>query len=99
MEERNDGVSVEQTAFGLLQLVQGVSARRWKSRLRQSQLPRGLGERRGWIGTWQHHAHQADILRSRQRYLHGDANFARVKRNALGDQLRLRVPRVVTQIE
>src|SRR6266852_4778447 len=99
MEERNDGKSMERTALGLIKIVQSVSARRRESRLRQSQLPRGLSERRGRIGTRQHNSHQADVLRSRQRYLYGNANLPRVKRNALGDHLCLRVSRVVTQLE
>jgi hypothetical protein len=47
-------------------------------------------------GLGKHDAHQADVFRSRQRYLHGDADFARVERNAFGDQLGLRISRVVT---
>ncbi len=96
MKKRDDGVSREQTALGLIQIVQRVAARRRREcGLRQSQLPRRFAERRGWIGTRQRYAHQADVFRSRQRYLHGDANFARVERNALGDQLGLRVPWIV----
>jgi len=60
-------------------------------------LPSGFAERRGGIGTRQDDAHQADVFGSRQRYLHGDADFARVECDAFGDELGLRIARVVTK--
>src|ERR1700686_966276 len=52
MEKRDDGVSVKQTALGLIKIVQRVAARRRREwGLRHSQLPSGFDERRGWIGT------------------------------------------------
>jgi hypothetical protein len=43
MEKRNDGVSFEQTALGLIQIVKRV-ARRGEYRRLQSELPSGFAE-------------------------------------------------------
>src|SRR5258708_15756822 len=99
MEKRDDLISVKQAALGQIEIIQRVAARRRESRLRQSQLPCGLCERRCGIGARQRCSHQSYVLRSRQRYLHCDANFASVESNALGDQLGLRVSRIVTEVE
>ena len=104
MKKRDHAVTIKQLALGSIQSFQvqaqiqirRLVARRRERRLGQSQLPRGFRERRGGIGARQHDAHQADVFRSSQRYLQGDANFASVERDAFGDQLSLRIARVVT---
>ena len=50
-------------------------------------------------GLGKHDAHQADVFGSRQRYLHGDADFAGVECDAFGDELGLRIARIVAESE
>src|SRR5580704_17243960 len=104
MEKWDGGVSREQTALGLIQIIQvgRVAARRrgeyrlWRSHLLQPKLTRRFAKRCGWIGARQNYPHQADVFHSRLGYLHVDAKFAGVESKALGDQLGLRVSRIIS---
>src|ERR1019366_4109964 len=66
---------------------------------RERKLACGLAKRESGIGTRQSDAYEANVLRSGQRNLHGDAGLAGVEGDAFGDELRLGIARIVTERE